>query len=173
MKKVDKSLHLSITQEEVDITEFEIQLWRVFNGFIRWVEECEHSVNNTELNGYEMSILHVIRMKDRPKSINDINKILNRTDSFNVQYSIKKLVKLGLIKKDVDFSRRKRFATYRITEKGIQNTDTYSSARRKILIAICLKNNNLALGEIAKTFSKINHIYNEAEQEAAAYLFSD
>jgi predicted MarR family transcription regulator len=170
MKNVDKNLHLSQTNEEINITEFELQLWRVFNGFIRWVEECERNVNNTDLDGYEMSILHVIRMKDRPKSINDINRILNRTDTFNVQYSIKKLLKLGLIKKDRATLPRKRHITYCITENGIKNTEIYSFARRQILIDLFLKHDNLALGEIVKTFATINRIYSEAEQAAASYL---
>ena len=75
--------------DEMNVTEFELQLWRVFNGFMRWVEECERYVNNTGLDGYDLSILHIVRMKNRPKSVSDIGKILNRTDHFNVQYSIK------------------------------------------------------------------------------------
>jgi predicted MarR family transcription regulator len=173
MSEIDRSWHLAQTEDEIKVAEFELQLWRTFNAFLHWAEECERCVNNTGLNGYDLSVLHIIRMKDRSKSINDIVKILNRNDTFNVQYSIKKLIKMDLIKKDKTSLQHKRAASYSITGKGIQNTDAYTTARRKILIEQFIKNVDLTLEEMTKTVTKLKTIYNEAEQLAASYVIPD
>jgi len=170
MSEIDKSWHLAETEDEIKVTEFELQLWRVFNGFMRWVEECEHLANNSGLDGYDLSVLHIIRMKDRPKSINDIGKILNRSDQFNIQYSIKKLIKMGLIEKNKPFSsRHKQSAMYQITEKGIQNTNAFTAVREKVLIDMFVKDSNLTIEEMTKTIVKLRTIYDDAEQAAASY----
>lgn len=170
MSNVDKTWHLSQTPDEVRVTEFELQLWRVFNGFIRWVEECERYVNDSTLTGQELSVLHIIRMKDRPKSINDVGRILNRSDNYNIQYTIRKLVKMGLIEKHEASPRHKKSATYRITQRGIENTDKFVNTRRKILIDIFIKDSNLTLEEMTKTIVRLKSIYDDAEQAAASSI---
>src|SRR5947207_1990398 len=99
MSVLDKTWHLAENEAEIKVTEFELQLWRVFYGFLRWQEKCENIANGTDLTGNELAILHVVRMKNRPKAINDIMRLLNRDDTFNIHYSIRKLIKMGLIKK--------------------------------------------------------------------------
>ena len=36
-----------------------------------------NSANQTDLTGSELSILHIIRMKDRPKTLNELMRLLN------------------------------------------------------------------------------------------------
>ena len=96
---IDKTWHLAKTEEETRLTDFEFHLWRVFYGFMRWQEGCEKVANQTDLTGSELSILHIIRMKDRPKTLNELMRLLNRDDNFNINYSLKKLIKNGLIQK--------------------------------------------------------------------------
>lgn len=170
MSNVDKTWHLSQTPDEIRVTEFELQLWRVFNGFMRWVEECERYVNGTSLTGQELSVLHIIRMKDRPKSINDIGRILNRSDNYNIQYTIRKLVKMGLIEKHESSPQHKKSSTYRITKKGTENTDKFVETRRKILIDLFIKGSNLTLEDMTKTIVRLKSIYDDAEQAAASSI---
>lgn len=167
MKGLDKTWHLAETDAEIKITEFELQLWRVFYGFLRWQEGCERSANGTELTGNELAVLHIIRMKDRPKSISDISRLLNRDDTFNIQYSIRKLLKMNLIEK-VKSPSQKTFV-FQVTEKGMKNIDAYVQARKNILIEGFIKESNLPFEEITKSLAQLKAIYDEADRTAASY----
>lgn len=169
MDLLDRQWHLAQTEEELKVTDFEIQLWRVFFGFLRWQQECERNVNGTNLLGQDLSVLHVIRMKDRPKSITDIARLLNRDDTFNIQYSVRKLTKMGLIQ-SAKISGSKSVA-YQMTSEGIKNTDNLAQARKKILIEMFINNNDDLDLEIAtKTLSKLKSIYDAAEHAAASHV---
>lgn len=166
--KLSKSWHLAESEEEVKISEFELLLWRVFNGFVRWHEDCENSVNNLELTANELAILHLIRMKDRPKSIYEIAHLLNRTDFANVQYSVRKLLKLDLIEKADTVNK----ATYKITAKGIADTSAYSQARREILVKLfplCEGESETKLDDVSKYILKLIQVYDEASRAAMSY----
>lgn len=164
----DKTWHLAANEFEVKVTEFELQLWRVFFGFLRWQEECETSVNGIDLTGHELAVLHVVRMKDRPKTIYDIGRLLNRDDAFNIHYSIRKLLKMGLIEKTT-FKSGKRTIAYQITLAGIKDTDAYTEARRHVLIEMLKQEHDLNLDEIAKTLAKVKAVYDEADRAVASY----
>lgn len=166
MSLIDRTWHLAQTEEEIKITDFEVRLWRVFFGFLRWQEECEKNVNGTNLTGQDLSALHMIRMKDRPKSITDIARLLNRDDSFNIQYSIRKLLKMGLIQKVSSG----KSVTYQMTPAGIQNTDNMALARRKILVEMFIKNADLNLESTMEILAKVKSIYDEAEHAAASHI---
>lgn len=166
MSDFHRSWHLAETSDEVKITEFELQLWRVFNGFIRWQESCEKIANGIDLTGSELAVLHVIRMTDRPKNVNDIMRLLNRDDTFNIHYSIRKLLKIGLIKK---LSSNKKAYAYEITEEGIKNTDLYRNIRKNTLIDLFSKEEDLSLEGIVKTLAKLKAIYDEADRVVASY----
>lgn len=167
MNNLDKTWHLAENDDEIKVADFELQLWRVFYGFLRWQEGCERSANGTDLTGNELAVLHIIRMKDRPKSIYDIGRLLNRDDTFNIQYSIRKLLKMGLIEKCKTSSQK--ILAYQITEAGIRNTDIYTQARKSILIDIFIKESDLNLTEMTKTLTKLKAIYDEADRTAASY----
>lgn len=163
MSTIDKKWHLAQTEAEIGVTEFELQLWRVFYGFLRWQEECEKSVNGTGLTGNDLAVLHVIRMKDKPKTIYDVGRLLNRDDNFNIHYSVKKLLKIGLIEKAVSPSSLKKPVYYQATQEGVKNTNAYTEVRRSILIDMFLDKNDLNLEELTKTLIKLKSIYDEAD----------
>lgn len=163
---IDKRWHLAENEQEIAVTEFELQLWRVFCGFLRWQEGCEKSANETNLSGNELALLHVIRMKDKPKTISDIGRILNRNDVFNINYSLRKLLKKGLIKKNKPSAGTKT-VLYEITEKGIENTQRYSGMRSKVLIDLFNRDKSIDLTEMAKSMIKIKAIYDDADSVMA------
>lgn len=162
MENFEKSKQLLSSEEETRVTEFELQLWRVFYGFLRWQEECEKNANGNLFSGNELAILHIIRLKNRPKTITDIERLLNRNDTHNIRYSINKLLKMGLIKKTLlNFNGKNYF--FEITELGIKDTDNYFKMRRFILIHM-FKELNLDLDEMTKNLTKIKAIYDEADR---------
>lgn len=172
MDNIDKTWHLAKDQDEVRVTEFELQLWRVFYGFVRWQEECEKCISGNDLTGNELAILHIIRMRNKPKTITDVGRLLNRDDIHNIRYSISKLLKMGLIQKVKGHHNNKNFFL-QITEQGIKNTDAYTRIRKSILIKMFGQDPELKLEEITKAFVKIKSIYDEADRAVASYSHSE
>lgn len=174
MEALDKNWHLAENELEANVTEFELNLWRVFYGFIRWQEDCEKTANETDLTGNDLALLHVIRMNDKPKSLFDIAKILNRGDSFNIQYTIRKLIKNGLIEKAKPSKVHKKIICYKVTEKGRKNTDTYTLLRKATLIEIYKKRSkDLEIGRMMETFTQLVSIYDEADRAVTTYVPSE
>jgi predicted MarR family transcription regulator len=172
MKKeeLDKSWHLAENETELKLTEFEFLLWRVFFGFTRWQEDCQSCVDgSTDLMPHDIAILHVIRMKDRPKTQYELCKLLDRDDLPNISYSIRKLVKLGLIEKSKKQSKGKVIA-YQVTKAGLQNTENYKAVRKSILIKMFEDEfGEKDFSEVIKVLSTINNLYNEAGIVAASH----
>lgn len=160
--------HLAGNEDEIKVTEFELQLWRVFYGLQRWQEECEKNSNGNILSSNELAILHIIRMKNRPKTLTDIERLLNRNDTHNIRYSINKLLKMGLIKKTQSAYSGKNYY-FEITEEGRKDTDNYSRMRKFILIHM-FKESGLDLEELSKNLIKIKAIYDEADRSVAQNL---
>lgn len=173
MNTLDKNWHLAQDEISIQVSEFELQLWRVFYGFTRWQEECEKSVNGTDLTANELAVLHIIRMKEKPKTVYDIGRLLNRNDTYNIIYSIRKLLKLGLIEKvkysPNDKKTNKTTLAYQITEEGIQNTDTYTSTRAEVLITMFENEKDINLKDLVRIFTKLNALYNEADRTVSTY----
>ena len=173
METIDNNWHLCTDEDDTVVTEFELQLWRVYYGFVRWQEECESSTGNTDLVGNELAILHIIRMRNTPKTILDIGRLLNRGDVYNIRYSIAKLLKLGLIKKVKSNYSSKNFL-FQITEIGIKNTDDFTRMRKRILVNIFKKQieGGLKLEELAAALTRIKSIYDDADHAVAFYKSS-
>lgn len=166
MTFLDKTWHLTQTEDEIKLTEFELQLWRVFFSFLRWQQECERAVNGTNLLGQDLSVLHIIRMKDRPKSIADIARLLNRDDDFNIQYSVRKLLKLGLINKSKLAGSKS--IVYIMTPLGIENTNKMARARKSVLVDMFINKLDVDLESLAQALIKFKTIYSDAEHTIAS-----
>ncbi|MDQ8038780.1 MAG: winged helix DNA-binding protein [Rickettsiella sp.] len=170
---IDKTWHLAKTEEETKLTDFEFYLWSVFNGFMRWQEGCEKVANQTDLTGSELSILHIIRMKNRAKTLNELMRLLNRDDNFNINYSLKKLIKNGFIRKINSDKHNKKTFSYEITEEGIKNTDSYTALRRNVLINLFKKKQDLNLDKLSIVLSELVAIYEEADRTVLSYMGMD
>lgn len=163
MYTLDKTWHLAKNEADAKITEFEFQLWRVFYGFLQWQEECEKNVNGTELTGNDLAILHVIRMQEKAKTSNDVGRLLNRHDNFNIKYSIQKLLKLGLIEK-IKIQQEVKKIYYQVSEAGKENTDNYTYMRKLVLIELFNQEPDLNLEIVIKCMGRIKSIYDEADR---------
>lgn len=96
---LDRGWHLARTPLEIDVAEIEYALMRSYEAFGRWQAECLETVIEFSASGPENALLHIIRMNDRPKSIRDLAQMTNRDDIPNIQYSLRKLVKADLVKR--------------------------------------------------------------------------
>ena len=129
---MDRRWHLAQSAAEVDTTELEFALMRAFEGFGRWQTECLASVCDLAATGPENAMLHIIRMNDRPKSLKEIARLMNRDDVPNIQYSLRKLMKAGLIEKASD--RSARGTTYQTTAEGRERVNAFVARRRELVL---------------------------------------
>ena len=165
---LDRRWHLAQTAAEVDTTELEFALMRAFEGFGRWQTECLASVCDLAATGPENAMLHIIRMNDRPKSLKEIARLMNRDDVPNLQYSLRKLLGSGLI---VRLGAGRSGVSYACTEAGRQVTEDYAVLRRKLLLAEIADVPGFAgrLAEASRTLNLLSGIYEEVARVAATH----
>lgn len=130
-QNLDYHWHLSGSDTEVACTELEFSLMRCFEAFGRWQTECLASVGEIAASGAENTLLHIVRMNDRAKSIKELARLTNRDDIPNIQYSMRKLVGDGFVEKK---GSGRTGVTYQATPSGKKVTDDYSAIRRRLLI---------------------------------------
>lgn len=163
----DKRWHLSTTPIEISLTELEFSLFRSFEAFSRWQSECLATVTGEPMSGTDNAILHMVRMRGRPKSIKEIAMLLNRDDMPNLQYAVRKLLKNELITKDCDDNQRKG-VRYAVTEKGIRVTDDFSDIRRRVLVEFS-KHLQDDLNAASRTLELMAGIFDQSARIAATH----
>lgn len=170
MKAVlDKKWHLARDDYEVGLTELEFSILRVSAAFERWRSDCMACCLDASLSGADTSVLHVVRMHDRPKSISEIGRLLNRDDLSNLQYGIRKLVNAGLIEK-AGSNDSKKGVTYVVTELGCDVTDSFAEFRHELLISLTQSmSTDIGHADIARILNLLSGIYDQASCIAATH----
>ena len=124
--------HLSVEDAETEFHEFEFALHHISEAFARWSSSVHEFVSGDFLAQPDVSVLQLIRMNEEPKSAAEIGRYLNRDDSSNILYSLRKLEKAGLIEKGGGPLRQ---TTYRVTAHGLELTDRYAKVRKEVLLS--------------------------------------
>ena len=111
-------------------------------------------------------------MHDRPKSISEIGRLLNRDDLSNLQYGIRKLVNAGVIEKS-GTSDSKKGVTYVVTDLGCEITDKFAQFRRELLISLTRSmSTEISLVDAARVLNLMSGMYDQASCIAAAHRIS-
>lgn len=167
---LDRRWHLASDDHEIMVAELEYALIRTWEAFGRWQSECLAAVTGLDVSGSDNAMLHIIRLKDRPKGIKEIARLMNRDDLPNIQYSLRKLQQAKLIERVGGDSKRKG-ATYRVSEKGRIITDQYAQLRGKLLIGFTRSVTNLErdLDNASITLDLMAGIYEQAARIAATH----
>lgn len=129
---LDNRWHLARNAREITVTELEFSLIRATSAFDRWQAECLAAVAHQQLGSTDNAILHVIRLKERPKTTTEIARLLNRDDVANLQYSIRKLQDAGLIERCT--AGKRKGTSYRVTHHGKVITEEYAALRSNLLM---------------------------------------
>ena len=168
-ESLDRTSHLARDPTGVTVTEFEYAIWRFSAAFVRWQCDCMSCATAAGLSGQDAAILHVIRMRDQPKSLSEIARLLNRDDGANIQYSLKKLLTAGLIEKAASASKKQ--TSYTVSEAGAAATAAYSEHRRTILLTMIERLHDPAhdIAHATRTLDLLIGIYDQASRIAATY----
>lgn len=156
------SSHL-VTDKGVRLSEFEYALTMVNNAFHRWMISASQACELDNMGPLDILVIHNIHHRDRAKRIADIAFTLNVDDSHNVSYSVRKLVKNGL----VEHQRRGKDTYYSVTEDGKAYCLEYVKIREECLVkALEQMNINGTLGDIAQTMRTLSGFYDQASRAA-------
>lgn len=129
----DRRWHLGKTDEELATADFEYALLRCIESFNAWQQECLVAAAGHKMSATDNVVLHITRMNERPKTVTELARLMNRDDLSNIKYSIRKLLDAGLIEKVTESGRRKG-TRYRTTADGNALTERFAELRRQQLI---------------------------------------
>ncbi len=166
----DKHWHLAESDQELNFTELEFAIMRIGGAFERWQKDCLACCIDGGLSGIDNAVLHIIRMHDRPKSISDVARLLNRDDISNLQYSLRKLSKAGLITR-AGTGDSKRSAAYEVTAEGTRVSDLFAQFRRELLLTLTdsIKNLEVDIVTACKVLNITSGLYDHASTVAASH----
>jgi predicted MarR family transcription regulator len=108
-------------------------------------------------------------MHERPKSISELARLLKRDDLSNMQYSVRKLLKDGLIERTRG-ANSKRDVTYQVTQRGREITDQYAQFRRELLISLLESaTRQTDFSAVAAALNMMSALYDQAASVAATH----
>jgi predicted MarR family transcription regulator len=164
---LDRRWHLARNAHETDVTELEFALMRVSEAFVRWQSECITAASGLVMSGGENALLHVIRLHERPKPLKELARLTNRDDIANLQYSLRKLIKFGLIEQHG----ARNSAVYSATERGRQVTDRYAALRAELLIEITrtISGGDERLSQATQMLNLFTGLYEQAARVVATH----
>ncbi|MDP2023294.1 MAG: winged helix DNA-binding protein, partial [Hydrogenophaga sp.] len=114
------SAHL-VSPQSAEMSEFEFGLIVASNAFHRWVVHCMSAAGLKDLMPLDVLVLHHVSHRARDKRLSDICFIMNIEDTHLVNYSLKKLVSLGVVVS----SKSGKEVTYAATEAGSVSVQRY------------------------------------------------
>lgn len=166
----DKHWHLAQSEQELNFAELEFSILRISAAFDRWQKDCLACCVEGGLSGVDNAVLHLIRMHDRAKSISEVARLMNRDDISNLQYSLRKLTKAGLIAR-AGTSDSKRTAAYEVTAKGTHVSDLFAQFRRELLITLTesIKDLDVDILTACKVLNISSGLYDHASTVAASH----
>ena len=167
MKKVPivSSAHLASGQS-AELSEFEFGLIIASNAFNRWAVRCMSAAGMKDMTITDVLVLHHINHRAREKKLADIAFILNIEDTHIVNYSLKKLHSLGLVKAE----RRGKEVLYSTNEAGQGLCTRYFVTREEVLVSGLTGDGmeSFELSELARFLRILSGLYDQAARAATS-----
>jgi predicted MarR family transcription regulator len=112
------------------LSEFEFGMTMLNHAFHRWMVRCMAAAGVPDLSPFDVLVLHNVNHRAKPKRLADICLVLNVEDTHVVNYSLKKLEKLKLIKG----GKAGKEKVVAATAAGQQACERYRSVRETLLV---------------------------------------
>ncbi|TAJ31333.1 MAG: transcriptional regulator [Bosea sp. (in: a-proteobacteria)] len=148
------------------LSEFEFALSMTAHAFQRWIVRGMAAAGLPDLSPLDVIVLHNVNHRGKAKRLADICLVLNIEDTHLVNYSLKKLEKLGLMKS----GRKGKEKTVAITSAGEDACRRYAQVREQILVKSVLASGADAgrLSDIAAAMRSLSGQYDQAARAAAS-----
>ncbi|MBI3706205.1 MAG: winged helix DNA-binding protein [Proteobacteria bacterium] len=125
--------HLGAAGYEREVTAFEQTLICAAEAFYRFAGAVlGPAARAHNLTGHDNITLQLLVTAGAPRGIADLSRFANRDDIANIQYSLRKLSRAGLIEKVPGSTNRE--TTYRVTAAGRTLTDAFIKLRRELFV---------------------------------------
>lgn len=148
------------------LSEFEFALTMSVHAFQRWMLRCMTAAGVPDLTPMDVLVLHNVNHRGKPKRLADICLVLNIEDTHLVNYSLKKLERLKLLKS----GRKGKEKTVAITPAGEDACKRYAQIREQLLVKSVLATgvDPARLSEIAAAMRSLSGQYDQAARAAAS-----
>ncbi|SFC97985.1 Predicted transcription regulator, contains HTH domain, MarR family [Bosea sp. CRIB-10] len=148
------------------LSEFEFALTMTVNAFHRWMLRGMTAAGIPELTPMDVLVLHNVNHRGKAKRLADICLVLNIEDTHLVNYSLKKLERLKLLKS----GRKGKEKTVAITPAGEEACKRYAQIREQLLVKSVLATgiDPARLSEIAAAMRSLSGQYDQAARAAAS-----
>ena len=143
----------------------ELALAVLHSAFSRWTVHCMSAAGLPELAPLDVLVLHHVHHRDRGKRLSDICFVLNVEDTHVVNYSLKKLQGLGVVRA----SRRTKEVTYATTESGRRLVERYREIRERCLVDALAADRELngTVAEQAPLLRALSSVFDRAARAVA------
>lgn len=148
------------------LSEIEFGMIMLNHAFSRWMVRCMAAAGIPDLSPVDVMVLHNINSRNKPKTLADIALVLNIEDTHVVNYALKKLERLKLIKA----GRRGKEKLVMTTEAGAEACIRYKAMRESLLVRSVLATEVSAdsLSEVASRLRALSGHYDQAARAAAS-----
>ena len=161
--------HLSLTSREAALTAFEQALICAAEAFYRFAGSLLGPVaRDNNLTGQDCVILQQLVVARAPRKVGDLLRFANRDDASNIQYSLRKLIKAGLVRQIKGAS--KRGTTYEVTADGAHISARLVAMRREFLTASIgeLNNGDNQLAALTRALGLLTGVYDHGSRLLSA-----
>lgn len=148
------------------LSEFEYGIIIAQHAFSRWMVRCMNAAGHPDFSPLDVLVLHNVNHRKRAKRLVDICFVLHVEDSHTVNYSLKKLIKLGLLNKE----KRGKEIFYSTSEEGDKACRTYREVRERCLTSVYrnLDREGSEISEAATLLRLLSGLYDQASRAAAS-----
>lgn len=143
----------------------ELSLAVLHSAFSRWTVHCMSAAGLPELTPLDVLVLHHVHHRGRGKHLSDICFVLNVEDTHVVNYSLKKLQGLGVVRSD----RKKKEVAYATTEVGRSLVERYREIRERCLVDALASDHELngKVGDQAPLLRALSSVFDRAARAVA------
>ena len=157
--------HLSLTSREAALTAFEQALICAAEAFYRFAGSLLGPVaRDNNLTGQDCVILQQLVVAWAPRKVGDLLRFANRDDASNIQYSLRKLIKAGLVRQVRSAS--KRDTSYEVTAEGARISARLVALRREYLMTTIggLSDGDDQIAVLTRTLGLLTGIYDHGSR---------
>jgi predicted MarR family transcription regulator len=148
------------------LSELEFALNVTTNAYQRWMVRCATAAGTPGLTAMDVLVLHAATHRGRDKTLADLCLVMNVEDTHIVNYSIKKLAGMGLVRT----GRRGKEKTVAATPKGEEACARYREIREALLVesVIALGLEPAEISRLAGLLRAVSGQYDQAARSAAS-----
>lgn len=159
-----QELHLAADAHAAALTRLELGVMRAQEAFASWAVELNKHVAGETLSYQDVALLHSVRLRGGSPSLTDMLIFLHRHDLAALQYSFRKLERLGLVRRLRGAMRRE--ISYDVTDKGREITEAYARLRHEVLVKLLggIVDMDRSMHDAASVLERMVGIYDQATQ---------